>query len=652
MSYIEFDKNQLVNLEYSLKRELIRSNRAGGYASKTIIGCNTRKYHGLLVVPQPAVDDDNHVLLANLDETVIQHKTSFNLGIHKFPGGVYNPRGHKYMREFSTEPIPASVYRVGGVVLRREIIFNSNDDRIFIKYTLEEANSPTTIRLTPLLAYRNVHNLTRANHEANTKYKSIPNGVKMRMYTGYSYLHMQLSRKIQYTHVPDWIYNIEYQEEQSRGYDYQEDLFTPGFFEFNIKKGESVIFSAGIKEIDPKSIRRLFTNEVKNRIPRNTFKNCLINSAQQFIVKRGKDTDVIAGFPWFGKWGRDTFLSLPGLAMVPGNLKVAKAAIDTMVRRMKGPLFPNVIAGDESIYNSADAPLWFFWTLQKYLDFTGDHESIWKDYGRKMKSILKEYSEGAEFNIKMEENGLISAGGAGVAVTWMDAVVDGKPVTPRTGAAVELNALWYNAIMFTLHLAEKAGDKRFIEQWKPVASELPAAFMFNFWDEEKGYLADYIQDGEKDWCVRPNMLFAISLPFSMLDDNRRMRVLDVIKRELLTTKGLRTLSPKNTMYKGVYEGDRRSRDLAYHQGTVFPWLLGHFFEEYIRIYGKTVLPELEKLYSGFEEEMNVAGIGTISEVYDGDPPHRPGGAISQAWSVAELLRIEYMLEKLREPDAK
>jgi predicted glycogen debranching enzyme len=358
MSYIKFDKKQLVNLEYSLSRELIRSNRAGAYASITLVGCHTRKYHGLLVVPQPALDDDNHVLLSNFDETIIQHEAEFNLGIHKYPGGVYFPRGHKYIHDFPMDPIPYTIFHVGGVVFKRERIFTQVADRFLIRYTLVDAHSPTRLRFKPFLAFRNVHRLSKANINVNNKYEKVPNGIRMRLYTGYSHLYMQFSKEVEYTHVPDWNYNIEYQQEMERGYDYQEDLFVPGFFEVDIKKGESIVFCAGTTEIEPPAIKRAFNAEINKRIPRDSFENCLINSAQQFIVKKGNRTDVIAGFPWFGRWGRDTFIALPGLTLVQGEEKLFRDVIDTMIRDMKGPLFPNFGIKNKKAYNSADASLY------------------------------------------------------------------------------------------------------------------------------------------------------------------------------------------------------------------------------------------------------------------------------------------------------
>ena len=645
MSYIKFDKKQLVNLEYSLSRELIRSNRAGAYASRTIVGCHTRKYHGLLVVPQPALDDDNHVLLSNFDETVIQHEAEFNLGIHKYPGGIYYPRGHKYVYDFSTDPIPYNIYKVGGVVLKREMLFSQVADRFLIRYTLLEAHSPTRLRFKPFLAFRNVHRLSKANINVNNKYEKVQNGIRMKLYTGYSYLYMQFSKIPEYTHVPDWNYNIEYQMEMERGYEYQEDLFVPGFFEIDIKRGESVVFCAGTTEINPAALKRDFNSEIKKRIPRDNFENCLINSAQQFFVKKGKRTDIIAGFPWFGRWGRDTFIALPGLALSLGEDKLFKAVIDTMIRDMKGPLFPNFGIKNKKAYNSADASLWFIWALQQYSLYYHNRNEIWKAYGRRIRDVLEGYKAGTPGYIRMQENGLIWAGQPGLALTWMDAVVNGKPVTPRNGLAVEINALWYNAVCFAIELAEHNRDMDFLKVWKPIADKIPGAFNQTFWIEKERCLADYVDGDFRDTAVRPNQVIATSLPYSPLDEGKCRQVLEVVQQELLTPRGLRSLSPNNLLYKGVCQGDQRSRDEAYHQGTVWPWLLGHFAEGYLKIYGKQGVPLIKSLYNGFEAVMTEHGIGTISEIYDGDPPHTARGAVSQAWSVAELLRIHSLIVK-------
>ncbi len=645
MSYISFTKEQLVNLEFSLNREIIRSNRAGSYASNTIINCNTRKYHGLLVVPQPLIDGENHVLLSSLDETIIQQDAEFNLSIRKYPDDVFLPKGHKYLHSFDTEPIPILTYRVGGVFLTKEILFVNNEDRIIIKYTLLEAHSKTKLKIKPFLAFRNIHQLSKANHIIDSRYEAVNNGINMQLYKGYSHLFMQFSKKADYIHNPDWYYNIEYMQEKERGYEYQEDLFVPGYFEFSIEKGESVYFSTGIEEVNPEKLKRQFTHEISKRIPRDNFENCLKNSAQQFLVKKNNKTEIIAGFPWFGRWGRDTFISLPGLTLVTGDIKSCKDVIDTMVEEMSGPLFPNIGNGSKSAYNSVDAPLWFFWTLQQYADFTNSKNKIWTMYGKKMNNILEGFRNGTLHNIKMLENGLIYAGEKGKALTWMDAVIDGKPVTPRIGMPVEINALWYNAIMFSLEVAKLANDKKFVKEWESLSNKIKTSFKETFWSEKKGYLADFVDGDYIDWSIRPNMVFATSLPYSPISEKIRQLILEMISKELLTPRGLRTLSPKNPYYKETYYGNQAERDAAYHQGTVWPWLLGHFVEGYLKIYGKSGLTFIKNIYEGFEPVIYEHGIASISEVYNGNPPHAPGGTPSQAWSVAELLRIKWLIDK-------
>lgn len=642
MAYISFNKQQLINLEFSLNKELIRSNRAGAYASTTLCGCNTRKYHGLLVCPQPAIDNDLHVLLSSIDETVIQHNTEFNLSIRRYPG-IYEPKGHKYLELFETDPIPITQYRVGGVLLQKEMLLAS-DDRILIKYTLLDAHSETKIRIRPFLAFRNYHQLSKSNVFVNTKFNAEENGVSIKMYQGYTPIYMQFSKENEYIHVPDWYYNIEYSKELARGYDGHEDLFVPGFFELMIEKGESVVFSAGTTPVSTAQLKRTFSNEIRKRVPRNNFENCLINSAQQFVIQRGKDVDVKAGYHWFGRWGRDSFIALPGLTLITSESSLCKAAIDTLLKDMKGPLLPNVGIGSNSAFNSVDAPLWFFWTLQQYQRFTGTAGlKIWDLYGKAMKEILYGYREAKAPGIRMTPEGLIHAELPGHALTWMDAIVAGKPVTPRYGMPVEINALWYNAVMYTMELAVLAEDEVFVSDWLRIAENFPNHFKNTFWDKNKGYLADVVNGDYKDWCVRPNMVFATSLPYVALSEKIRELILKKVETDLLTTCGLRTLSPNCPDYQGRYEGPISQRDSAYHQGTVWPWLLGHFAEGYLRIHGKSGVAFVERIYRNMEETMFEHGLTTIGEVYDGDPPHKAGGAVSQAWSVAEVLRIKWLL---------
>jgi len=644
MSYISLEKSQLINLEFSLTRELVRSNRSGGYSSTTVVGCNTRKYHGLLVVPQPWLDHDNHVLLSSIDETVIQHDEAFNLGVRMYPNGIYEPRGHKYLRSFTSEPIPKLIYRVGGVVLSKEMLFAENESRVLIKYTLLEAHSKTTLRLKPFLAFRNVHQLSKANIDLNNKYEETSNGVSWQMYTGYSRLFFQLSKKAEYTHVPDWYYNIEYIREKERGYAGNEDLYVPGFFDIPITAGESIIVSAGLEEKQPATFSRQYNAEVKKRIPRDNFEHCLMNSAQQFIVRNKQKVEIMAGFPWFGTWGRDTFIALPGLTLLNGDENNFNLVIDNMITTLKGALFPNIGRNNQPDFASVDAPLWFFWTLQQYTTLKGTKAETWKRYGKWLKQILSGFRAGTDFGIYMNENGLIHSGENGMALTWMDVISKGKPVTPRLGYAVEVNSLWYNAVNYALELAQEAGDKAFIDEWNGLPEQIKAAFVDLFWDPKYNYLADYVDGDYKDFAVRPNMLFAVSLPYSPLSDEMQAGVINRVKSELLTERGLRTLSPKHPDYQGVFGGNQEKRDLAYHQGTVFTWLICHYCEGWLKVYGKSTLPDITEIYESFESTLLEAGIGNISEVYDGDPPHLPGGAISQAWAVGELIRLKKLID--------
>ncbi|NQU33085.1 MAG: glycogen debranching enzyme N-terminal domain-containing protein [Bacteroidetes bacterium] len=644
MSYIDFNKTQLINLKYSLHRELLRTNRAGSYASTTIITTNTRRYHGLLVAPQPNIDDNNHVLLSEIDETIIANNFEFHVGMRMYPGGVYEPKGHKYLKEFVSDPNPRLIYQMGGIVFVKEYIFAANEDRMFIKYTLELASQQVTFRLKPFLAFRNVHELSKANDIVNKEFNGAKNGVSWQLYDGYSRVYMQFSKKPEYTHAPNWYYDIEYFRERKQGYDSTEDLFVPGYFDVKLKAGESVIISVSLEEKNPSTLKRQWTSEVKKRTPRDNFENCLLNAAEEFIIRNNDKAEVVAGYPWFGRWGRDTFIALPGLTLTRNDVKAFKDVTNTMLRELKNGLFPNVGSGEKASYNSVDTSLWFIWALQQ-LHLHGDKDTnIWKEYGNQLKHVLESFKNGTLFNIKMHDSGLIWAGEPGKALTWMDAIVDGNPVTPRTGYAVDINALWYNGVSFCLELAKKAGDSSFVEGWDQWPEIIKSSFNNTFWDKEKGYLADSVNGNYKDWSVRPNMIFAVSFQYSPLEEDQSFSILNVVKSELLTKRGLRTLSPKNSNYKGTYKGDQKKRDKAYHQGTAWPWLLGAYAEAYLKVFGESGIDAIMDIYSDFEKEMYDDGIGTISEVYDGDPPHKAGGAISQAWSVAELLRIKSMID--------
>ena len=648
MSYLKFDKNQLVNLEYSLQRELLRSNRAGSYTSTTISGCNTRKYHGLLICPLEELDGEKHVLLSSFDETVVQHGASFNLGIHKYEGDHYEPKGHKYIRDFDVEIIPRTTFRVGGVVLTKERILVEKEKQLLIKYTLEEAHSPTVLRFRPFLAFRNVHQLSKANMYANTRYTEIENGIKIQLYDGYPFLHMQFSKEMEFIAAPVWQNGIEYPKEQNRGYEFKEDLFVPGYFELPIEKGETIIFSASTIEVTTGSLKQKYTRELKKRIPRVTLLGNLTNAAQQFFVKKNSHTEILAGFPWYGQISRQTFISAPGLTLDLNDKETCEKVLDTQLEYLKDGLFPKFPGKAGTFCDSIDAPLWFFWSVQQYYRHVKDPKKIWSKYGSKMKSILSAYKNGTDFNIHMLENGLIYGKVENVALTWMDSYVDGKPVVQRGGMPVEVNALWYNAINLALELAEAEDDTAFINEWKDLPTLVAKSFVELFWSEKRQYLADCIDGDNYDWSIRPNMLIAAALEFSPLDREKQKAVLSAVKRELLTPRGLRTLSPRDQSYQGCYQGNIYERELTIHQGTVFPWFVSFFVETYLKIHKRGGVPFVKRIIEGFEEEMTEHCIGTISEIYNGNPPHKGKGAISQAWSVAALIRANKLLENCGE----
>jgi len=647
MSYIQFDKLKLINLEYALDKELLRSNRGGSFATTTIIGCNTRKYHGLLITPQSFVDNENHILLSTLDESVIQNNAEFNLGIHKYQGAHYNPKGHKYIKDLNTEPIPKVTFRVGGVILTKETLLTHDEHRIMLRYELVEATSRTKLRFKPFLAFRNIHTLSKANLYVNKHYDLVQNGVSYRMYNGYTPLVIQFSKPADYVHTPDWYYDIEYLEEMNRGYDYKEDLFVPGFFEIDITKGESIVVTAGIEEMQTTSLVRRFNKELKLRTPRNSFDNCLTNAAQQFIKKKSKKVEIIAGFPWYNRRGRDVFMALPGLTLTQSDPKTCKLIIDNMISEMQNGLFPYLGHGMNATYTGPDTSLWFFWALQEYGNYTKTKGSLWREYKKVIIEIFETFRESKLHFVKCFDNGLLYVKEYGVAHTWMDAYVEGKPVVPRYGFTVETNALWYNALNFALELAVLANDMTFVNAWKPFTEQVKESFREVFYNKDKKYLADCIDEGIIDWSIRPNQLLAVSLPYSPLSSEEKENVLTVIKKILLTPRGLRTLSPHDLNYIGTYEGNGIKREEAAFQGTVYPWLLGHYCQALLYVYGDTAIDLIKEIYTGFEEVMWEHGIGSASELYDGDPPHRPNGAISQATSVAELLRISKMVKNFK-----
>ena len=640
MSYLKFSKTELINLEYSLKREVLRTNKIGCYGCTTIIDCNTRKYHGLLVSPLPKLDDGRHVLLSSLDETIIQHDHEFNLALHKYAGDNYEPKGHKYIRDFTSDPIPKLLYRIGDVILSKERLLVEDKAQILIKYTLIEAQSPTRIRLKPFLAFRNIHALSKANMHINTKFISIKNGISSNLYKGYPSLHMQTSKVNEFIPAPDWYYNIEYIEEQKRGYEYKEDLFVPGYFEMPLKKGDAIIFSAGLAETTPTSLKTKFSSELKKHIPRDNLNNCLTNTIHQFFVSNKKDTNIIAGYPWLESRLRDTFVSLPGLTLINNDTGRFKKVMASALGKLKGHFFQSN-SSDNNF--SADISLWFVWCLQQY-SILNPKVDIWKEYGTKIKAILNGYiKEKKHFSV--HDNLLIYANDSSYENSWMNAHTNGEAMIKRTGYIVETNALWYNAIQYAAELAFYNGESSFSNKWLKIGKTVKKSFKETFWLEKENYLADYVNANEKNIQIRPNQVFATSLPFSPLSKDKQKAVLDKIKRVLLVSYGLRTLAPTDPQYKAKYTGNHQEREWAAFNGSVWPWLFTHYFEGLYKVYPKSAMRASHPFLKTMKNEIQTNGLCSISELYHGDPPHNAKGAISFAKNTAELLRLKWMVEQ-------
>lgn len=644
MAYLNLNKSKLVNLEYSLDREVLRTNRAGSYSSTTVVGCNTRKYHGTLVCPIEHFDGGRFVLLSSLDVSLVQHQQIFNLGIHKYQGSHYEPKGHKYMTDVEVETTPKRVYRVGGMVISTEILMTEVEEQVLFKVTLEEANSDTKLRFKPFLAFRNIHELTQENMTANTRCTPVQGGVKIKMYEGFPYLHMQVSKANEFVASPDWYRDVEYIKEQHRGYPFKEDLFVPGFFEMDIKKGESIIFSASTFEAKTAGLKAKYTRELKKRTPRDTLLNNLLNSAQQFIQKRGNSYSLLAGYHWYNERLRDTLVALPYLMAYQENQEPYLNILDEAVKKIRSVYLAESNNDLRPCVKDVDVPLWLFYTIQQ-IEIQFPEIDVCARYGDAMKEVIQYVLRLKSGSIALDESGLLWIKYSDTPMTWMDAVVDGKPVTSRHGFVVEINALWYNALCYYHSKCISNLDDKQAEEIAVLFENVKHAFIQKFWNSKGSYLFDFVDNHHGDASIRPNQVLAASLPFSPLDIEQRKAIIDVVKKELLTPKGLRTLSPSSPFYKGEIEGTQNNRDMALHQGSVFPWLAGFFAEGYLQVHKASGVGLVKKMLEGFEQELEEHCLSTISECFNGNPPHKGKGAVSMAWNVAAVIRIIKLIEK-------
>lgn len=642
MSYLKFEKATMTNLQAVMGKELLRTNRSGAYSCSTLVDCNTRKYHGLLVIPVPEVDDDNHVLLSSLDCSVVQHGVEFNLGLHKYQGDSYSPNGHKYIREFECDKVPVTLYRVGGVILRKELVFQHHEDRILIRYTLVDGPSDTILRFRPFLAFRSVNELAVENSVASREYQEIENGIKTSMYAGYPELCMQFSKKNEFVFMPDWYRGIEYPKEQERGYAYKEDLYVPGYFEMPIKKGESVVFAGSTSKIRPTTLKKLFDEEVDIRVPRSDFYTTLIASAHQFFLHKKEGDYILAGYPWFKCRARDMFISLPGLTLAIEEVDKFELIMKTAGKALNDFLIGKPLQYDIAEIEQPDVPLWAAWAIQQYARTVG-REKCYQMYGPLLENIIRTIETGKHPNLFVDDNGLLTINGAERAMTWMNSSAFGTPVVPRSGYVVEINALWYNALKFVGNMAEKRNDIATLDVMEARAARVKEAFQKVFVNEY-GYLWDYVDNGTPNFEVRPNMIFAVALEYSPLEREQQKSVLDFCTRELQTPKGLRSLSPKSGAYNPSYLGTQNQRDLSYHQGTAWPWLGCFYMEAMLKIYKRSRLSFVHRQMVGFEDEMYYHAIGTMPELFEGNPPFHGRGGSAFAMNVAALLRMSKLLE--------
>lgn len=643
MAYLKFNKAELVNLEYAFKREVLATNRAGGYLNTTIVGCNTRKYHGLFAVPVEKFQGHRHMLLSSLDETLVQHGMPFNLGIHCY-GDVYEPRGHKYIIDFEMDPIPTITYRVGGMLFKKELVFVRKSEQLLIRYTLLDAHSNTLLRVKPYLAFRSIHGLTSANGVADTRYKQVDNGAEFKLYNELPQLDLQCSKPCDYVHCPDWYKGVTYREEYRRGFDCREDLLVPGFFEMPIEKGESIVFSASTSEISPSALKARFTQEVKNTEPREDFESCLKAAASQLIAYDVRGTHVCTGFSWHEIGSlRETLISLAGLTIYNnGDVKLFEKILGGLLKDHKAELLEGC--------NQVEAPLRVTEAVQHLISFTGDGSGAWKKYGSLLKGIVRSFIAGRP-EAHICDNGMIWAEKQGTALSWMNAYIGCRPVTERRGWQVETNAMWYNAVCFAFNMESAFGkDADFIAECADIKRLVEKNFYNLFWVDARRHLADFVDEKGQNVFTRPNQIYACSLPYSPVSETVQSQILNAVNRELVTTRGIRTLSPKNPLYRSRYEGNQIDRDTATHNGCNRPWLLGPYVEASFKLYGPSFTRQAQQLIDGFQEDMNIHGIGAVAEIYDGDPQYMPHGAINSALSVAEILRVKYLVNKYREEE--
>lgn len=644
-NYLNFDQSRMVNLQYSLNREILRTNRRGAYHCTSIAECNTRKQHGLLVMPVPELGNESHVLLSSFSETIIQYGAQFNMGINKYDGDNFNPHGHRYIREFTCDSVPKLVYRVGGVIFSKEKMFSLENNTILIRYTLLDAFSPTTIRFNPFLAFRAANSLTYENPLANHGYKEEENGISVCMYHNYPRMYMQFSRPdAKFVFDPKWYKGVEYLKDQQEGLPYKEDLYVPGYFEMPIKKGDVVVFSASDAPADVDNLEKAFVEGIERRTPRSSFYNCLKNSAHQFYYKpKEGGMYILDGFPWGKVSARKQFMALNGLTFCINKEIIGEEVLDTAIPAMRD--FMND-QPSSSLLQDLDEPDVPFWVLRMISHIIQLNPEKYKEkYTPFVREVVNYILEDKHPRLKLKGNMLLYTDGVQKSASWMDGMLNGKPVVPRTGYLVEINAMWYNCLRFYESLVVDIETFEHVEFIRELAEKVKTSFVDTFLNSA-GYLYDYVDGSYVDWTVRPNMLYAICMQYPLLDKRASKKVLDFVTKELLMAKGIRTKSPNSGGFSPRYEGTREEKEYAAFNGVARTWLLDPYLEAYIKVFKKSGIGFVDRMLAGIEAEMENDCIGSLSEMYDGNMPSLGHGLISSAVSVAGVLRVLKMRKEL------
>jgi predicted glycogen debranching enzyme len=651
-------------IEELLSKEWLLTNERGSYASSTIIGCNTRSYHGLLIgsLNPPA---NRMMALANCLEMLIVEGKTFSLSTFEFPGrgpsdnDKFAPAGFGYIRQFRRDSAVHFDYELDSIKLTKSIYLLRDSDIVAIVYDFTSIERAAEFVLRPFVGLRDFHTLQKSY--ARLRLTQLRDGLLIRHDLPGSCELLLSCPAMKFESDQQWWFNFVYRNDRERGQSFNEDLWTPGFFKCAIERPTEITLWANLsRRCQPEQWRQMNIATVKKDLRqhqsslitaarnRNGKFKILCVAADQFITKRQPGQDnratILAGFPWFGDWGRDAFVALPGLLLSTRRFDEATSVLTTFAQAVDDGMIPNRFddRGDTAYFNSVDASLWFINAAFQYLNATADMKTFTQQLLPTIRWVIDYYHKGTRFGIHADKDGLITAGSSDTQLTWMDAKYDGVAFTPRAGKAVEVNALWHNSLRLVAQFyARRNGENA--NRYKEMADRVAESFCELFWNEQCGYLNDTVlPDGSADSSLRPNQIFAVSLPFPppLLPQQRRS-VVEIVQKELLTPYGLRTLSTKHSQYKGTYTGPQFQRDEAYHQGTVWPWLMGPFVEAYLKVneFSRQSKKEAAQFIQPLLEHLTESGcLGSVSEIFDGDAPHKPRGCIAQAWSVSELIR--------------